>query len=383
MKVLKWVLAVLLCLVLVLGIVFGPGIYRGAKLLTMIRAVWDQPQVSLDLRVDGSVDLRLDWTELSQGRVFILESSGVRVCFCNGVIYLENGKGFDFTRTTEQLVTMLQNPWKFLPLVQIQQENENWTVSMAEPSVRLTLEPGKTGFAAAQLRVSGRKFEITPQPDRPVLTVPQAVAQAISLGKIPGNGDLTQALIRLLGAWAELGSRNILAMDLNLSADCGPLSLSETLEARMNRNLGIGYVEKSGRGLYFKDGRICTADGKLLAQTETDVEATQMLGMAYLLLLNGDFTCRGDVYSLELDQKGMEDFAYTILPAAENLNIGFESGKIQLVLRENALDSISVSCTGNLDLLLTTVRVSIGTELQMQDAAMFSINQAVLDALNP
>lgn len=383
MKIWKWILAVLLCGVLILGILFGPGIYRGVKMFSMICDVWNQPEASLDLRVDERMNIRLDWTELPQGRVLILESSGVKVCFCSGVIYLENGKGFDFTQSTRNIVTMLQDPWKLLPLVTIQQEKQRWTVSMAQPDVRLTLEEGASGIAVAQVRFSDTVMEITPQTGRPVLAVPEQVAHSISQGTVPGNGDLTEALLRLLGAWAELGSRDILAMDVKLSADCGPLSLAETLNARMDQNLGIGYVEKAGRGLYFKDGKICTADGKLLAQAETDVEAAQLLGVAYLLLLNGDFTCQGNVYTLELDQQGMADFAYTILPAAEKLNIGFESGRIQLVLEEHTLDRISVSCTGTLDLILTTVQASIGTELQMKEATIFSINQAVLDALNP
>lgn len=66
-------------------------------------------------------------------------------------------------------------------------------------------------------------------------------------GKIQGGGDLTEAFLRLFGAWAELTSRDTVAM-------------------------------------------------------------------AYLLLLEGEFACRGDVYSLTLDQAAMEGVAYTIAP---------------------------------------------------------------------
>lgn len=381
MKILKWMLVGLLCVVLILGMVFGPGIYREWKMLAMIRSLWDRPEASFQIRVDDRVDFRLDWQELPQGRIFILETGGVKVCFCNGVIYLENGKGFDFSRTTEDFLTVVQSAWKMLPLVRTEYNAGVWTAVLHEPAVNLTMVEGESGFRSAQLHFADTEAEILPQLQRSPLEVPVSVRQAVALGEIQGSGDMAQALIRLLGAWAELGSRNLLAMDMNLSADCGPLSLRDTLDMRMDRNLGIGYVEKNGRGLYFKEGKICTADGKLLVQTEANVEAVQLLGMTYLLLLNGDFTCRGEIYSLELDQKGMEQFAYTIAPDAKNLSITLESGRIQLVLGENRLDTISVSCVGSLDLILTTVEISIGAELEMKEAEFFTVNQKVLDAL--
>ena len=381
MKKGMWLLAVLLCLALALAAVFGPGIYRGVKMLDLVLDVWNREEASLDIRMDGEMELRLDWTQTQQGRIFILESSGVQVCFCNGVIYLENGKGFDFTETTRKVTALLQEPWKFVPLLKTERQGNSYRAVLEEPALQVTLEPGNDGFGSAQVSFGGKEFGVIVQTGRSARIVPKVITDAVSAGQTQGSGDLTQALLRLLGAWAELGSRNITAMDLHLSADCGPISLADTLDARIDRNLGIGYVEKQGKGLYFKGGKVCTAEGKLLADAQTDVEVTQMLGMAYLLLLNGDFTCQGNVYSLELDQKGIEDLAYTIVPAARDLSIGFESGRIELALEDGKLDKIAVSCTGTLDLILTTVKVSIGTELEMKEASVFFIPQEVLEVL--
>jgi len=381
MKTGKWILLGLLCLVLVLGLVLGPGLYRGTQMLAMAATVWNQEEFSLDIRVNEEGNLRLDWRNTHRGRVLILESSGVQVYFCDGAIYLENGKGYDFSDTVEQINQLIQSPWKLYPLVKTSREGSSWTAVLEQPDLTVTMEQGQSGIGMAWVEWDEMKVQILPQPDREVLAVPEAVDTAIAAGKIRDGEDMTGALLRLLAAWTGLSSRETIAMELALSADCGPLALADTLQICTDRETGIGYVEKDGRGLYFTPDKVCTAEGRILTQSESSVESARLLGVAYLLLLNGDFRCQGDVYSLKLDQGGMEGFAYTIAPAAEGLNIQFKSGEIMLKLEGNNLESLSVSCTGAMDLLLTEVSVSIGAELTLGETEGFTIPQPVLDAL--
>ena len=381
MKKSKWLWIGLLCLVLILAAVFGPGIYRAARMLGMVDGVWNQEAMSFDIQVKEAVELRLDWVETSQGRVFLLENSGVTVYFSSGAVYLENGKGYDFSQTAAEISRLLQEPWKLYPLVQTHRDGESWTAQIEKTDLTVTLEQGEPGFGAARVQYEDWNVEILPRTDREVRQVPETLLSAIASGETQGGTDMTQALLRLFAAWADLGSRETVAMELELWADCGPLALNDTLQVCTDRDTGIGYVEKNGYGLYFTDRGICTAGGKLVTSGESTVESAQMLGVAYLLLFNGDFTYRDGVYTLKLDQAGMEGFAYTIAPAAQGLNIAFGSGEVALTLKGDTLESLNVSCNGTLDLILTEAEVAIGAELNLVEGERLEIPQTVRQAL--
>jgi len=181
MKTGKWILLGLLCLVLVLGLVLGPGLYRGTQMLAMAATVWNQEEFSLDIRVNEEGNLRLDWRNTHRGRVLILESSGVQVYFCDGAIYLENGKGYDFSDTVEQINQLIQSPWKLYPLVKTSREGSSWTAVLEQPDLTVTMEQGQSGIGMAWVEWDEMKVQILPQPDREVLAVPEAVVIPVPL----------------------------------------------------------------------------------------------------------------------------------------------------------------------------------------------------------
>lgn len=394
------VLAIVLCLTLILGLVFGPKLYRAGKVWGMLDGFLSPKERSLDVTVsvEGNEDMtfRLDWQQVNEKRVCCLESGGVAVYYCDGVIYLENGKGYDFGDAIPDLSALLEKPWLLYPLVQIDHEGGTWAVNLntakAIPQLyglSLVLEEGDDGAQVVQCfgwkDQNGGYFGIraAKRQDREILSVPQEVVESIASGAVQGDKDLTEDVLRLMKGWADLSSREVLGMELELSADCGPLELADTLSVRRNNQTGISFVEKNGYGLYFFGEKVCTADGTVLAAGGSSVEAVQLLGVAYYLCLNGDLICEGDVYSLTLDQEGMEAIASAIVPEAENFNVAFESGYLRLQMNGDTIESIKLYCGGSVDLLLTQVGASVGAELRVMDGDLaFAVPQEVLDALS-
>lgn len=394
MKKAGWIIGMLLCVLLVLGLMFGPGIWRAVSVWKLAEGFLTQPEQSMSVSITTaekeSLSIRLDWQEADGKRVYTLESGGVAVYCCGGVIYLENGKGYDFSDALPDGTGLLETPWVLYPMVKIQHDAGVWALNLKSGELlpelygkTLILETGENGIDILQLVTSeqeGIRHIRAGVWDREVLPLPEAVREAIRSGAVQADKDLTEDVLRLVAGWAWLSGKDPLGMTLDFNADCGPLELSDTLE--LYRSGGISYVEKGGLGVYAADGAVCTADGTLLTSADPPMEAAQLLGLAYQLCLNGDLRCEGDVYRLELDQQGMEGLAYAIAPQARELNVELRSGTLELEMKGDQIRAIRVHCGGSVDVLLASVDVSIGAELSvMEGEVAFTVPQAVLDAI--
>ena len=80
----------------------------------------------------------------------------------------------------------------------------------------------------------------------------------------------------------------------------------------------------------------------------------------------------------------MKEIAALISKESTDMDILFENGSLQLVIKDNQLESIRFACDGELDVLLTKVAVALSAELEMQSAEKyqtFSIPEKVLEKL--
>ena len=178
---------------------------------------------------------------------------------------------------------------------------------------------------------------------------------------------------------------------VNLSADCGPLSLVEDFTFISSKIMGdrINSVKKDDFVVYFNDDTICSEKGYgVTAKRAQAVDAVELLSIAYELCLEGDFRCvevnDSYIYSIALDEKGMEKIAGLIAKESQTLAIGFENGSLQLVMKGTEMESIRFACDGEMDVLLAKVPVALSAEVKWQDESQYlhySIPEKVLDKL--
>lgn len=379
------VILLILLLLLIPGLLFGPGLARGVRVYGLVSDLLGQAQGSADLTLEGDIALngQLDWLDRSGRRVFRLTQSGVAFYYCDGVVYLENGKGYDFSEALPDLSAVTDNPWLLFPLTKIDHQEGLWTLRAEEYGLTLNLEEGAAGLEAVDFRLGDRlSGKLTLREAEP-MTVPQAILDAIASGEVQAGQDLTGETLRLAAGLADLSSRDPLGLELQLTADCGMLTLDETLTLSRGivNQTPIHHLVREGQGLYFTDRAACTENGTLLTEQEASIAPSQLLGLVYQLCLNGELSCQGDVYSLTLDQQGMEAFAYAIVPEAEAMNITFRSGTLSLTMTESTIDSIRIHCGGSIDVLLTQLEVSVGAEVRVMEGPSFTVPQAVLDTL--
>ncbi|MGM9661506.1 MAG: hypothetical protein ACI3WR_00240 [Oscillospiraceae bacterium] len=425
------VLAVLLLLCAAAGAAAWfllPGLTEGREAYALLKSCAEAEELSMDLAVEARLDgqdmgfeARLARTQAAGQSVTVISQNGRTLCYADDAVFLENGKAYRIGSACPDYTALLE---KALPLYQhadISGKDGVYRVTAegedAEAILRLLL-PAADGLAAAdavtvelvsegaeaeELRFTfdGRLGSAAQKPctvsavldlhageeGRP--TVPEAVEDRLLAGDYTAEADLSEDLLILLSAWGELGGRDPLRTTVALRADCGPLILNDSLELYRTeiRGLTVSAVEKSGTRLYFTENALCDESGELsLSAHRDDVAAAELPELLYLLCENGDVTCTSSgesrSYALTLDEEGARRVACAIAPAAEELDIDFDSGSVRLTVSDGKLRTVTVACSGRLQLLLSSAEAEIGAELAFPEGyADFSVPDEVYQVL--
>ena len=213
--------------------------------------------------------------------------------------------------------------------------------------------------------------------------IPEEVRSAMRASSTEVSGTLTDDTLRLLQALSVLYGQDTLSADIDLSADCGPIVLSDTLQYDRHDYDGqsISCIRKNTLAFYFSDGVICDESGNKLDSADL-VDSAQLIDLSCELLMNGTAACaeteNGRSYSLTLDEDGMAALSAAIAPGIKTQNVSFTSGRIEaLVGADGALRSISISCSGALHLILTDAPAAVSAVITRE--VLFS--QQALSAL--
>jgi hypothetical protein len=223
------------------------------------------------------------------------------------------------------------------------------------------------------------------------IVIPEVVKSAILSANTKVEEIVTEDIFRLYVGWKNLYDRDPLGMQIYLTADCGPLALSEDLTfiTKMQDDLRVNCVKKHDFAVYFTEDKICSENGyAVTAKRAESVEPAMLLGLAYELCLNGTFSCtkvnETYIYSLALDEAAMAEIAKAIAKESEDMPIRFENGSIQIRIQDREVESIRFACDGNVDVLVTNVAVAFSAELDVTGAEKyksFTVPQKVLNAL--
>lgn len=401
MKTRYIVLILVLCVILALGALFGPKIYGGIRVCQLTEDFLTGESRSLDVRVmtegNRNVDVRLDWQSVGQKRIFTLESGGESIYYCDGVIYLKNGKGYRFSEALPDLSPILEKPWLLAPLVQIQKEGDQWLLALKTeellPQIRnlnVTLEEGEEGIRKVYVNTWGKEvgdflgLQAVVRQERTVAAVPEEVIRSIKSGAVQGGKDLTKDIIRMIKGWMILNNKDPLGVEMDVSVDLLELPLSTQLTLYTTGAYGkpISYLSKNGTGFYFTEGAACTAEGVAIDTPDSSMDMSRLFGLAYYLCFNGELSCDGDIYRLALNQQGMEQVLYTIVPEAKDMALSLTEGTLELRMEGDAISSIYIHVAGQVDLVITKVDIGAGVDMKIiQEEFELNIPQKVLDTL--
>lgn len=349
-------------------------------------------------------------TRADTTRIVTVRWQGVTV-YCTGdALYLENGRAYRLSSsmTLSDLAALFRKAH-----VDCEKTDADTlytaVLSAADADALLTLLEPEVGDLTGIDRLTAvltvadgraRSLRLTAGPeDAPVLTavmdfaakvtapqVPEAVTAAIAGGTEPENTVLPADTLRLLRSWAALRSREVLAADLTLTADCGPLVLRDTLQYDRRTVDGQDFtaVRKGALSLYFSGDKLCDAEGHVLTTGDALASQAQLLQLAYQLVLNGTAACTQtggtDTYTLTLDEAGAAEFAAAIAPDIQSQHVAFTGGRVTMEVQDTQLCSVRITCSGSISVALTEANASLSADIRFV-SRNYPFPRAVLNAL--
>lgn len=349
-------------------------------------------------------------TRADTTRIVTVRWQGVTV-YCTGdALYLENGRAYRLSSSMalSDLAALFRKAH-----VDCEKTDADTlytaALSAADADALLTLLEPEVGDLTGIDRLTAvltvadgraRSLRLTAGPeDAPVLTavmdftakvtapqVPEAVTAAIAGGTEPENTVLPADTLRLLRSWAALRSREVLAADLTLTADCGPLVLRDTLQYDRRTVDGQDFtaVRKGALSLYFSGDKLCDAEGHVLTTDDALASQAQLLQLAYQLVLNGTAACTQtggtDTYTLTLDEAGAAEFAAAIAPDIQSQHVAFTGGRVTMEVQDTQLCSVRITCSGSISVALTEANASLSADIRFV-SRNYPFPRAVLNAL--
>ena len=349
-------------------------------------------------------------TRADTTRIVTVRWQGVTV-YCTGdAVYLENGRAYRLSSSLalSDLAALFRKAH-----VDCEKTDADTlytaALSAADADALLTLLEPEVGdltgidrltavLTVADGRARSLRLPAGPE-DAPVLTavmdftakvtapqVPEAVTAAIAGGTEPENTVLPADTLRLLRSWAALRSREVLAADLTLTADCGPLVLRDTLQYDRRTVDGQDFtaVRKGALSLYFSGDKLCDAEGHVLTTDDALASQAQLLQLAYQLVLNGTAACTQtggtDTYTLTLDEAGAAEFAAAIAPDIQSQHVTFTGGRVTMEVQDTQLCSVRITCSGSISVALTEANASLSADIRFV-SRNYPFPRAVLNAL--
>lgn len=429
----RWVL--LIALLIAAGaaatvMLFLPQTKAGQSLRAydVLKTYLEQPEQKMRLTVkaqianrNGDFSADIGMTTAADTTVTVISESGRELYFANGMVFLDSGDAFLINSTAPDYFELMEQLLGVYDLVQIEAVEGVYTataegeqaaamVKLLIPSAlsllpedsRLTVDLITQEDALTQIRFTGAgnltdsvktPFSVSATVDvLPVndsISIPDTVKRAIAKGGAQPKELYSDDLIRLIEAWEALRSQNPITAQILLEADCGPLTVGDTL--RYTRwetgSSTIHGIESDERQLFFTENAVCDAEGRgLPAGSSGEPDAAALLDAVYQNFRSAEFQCRQEeaagIYTVSLSQSGMKQLAEVLVPQTRELDISYSKGSIQLRVEDGVLQSVSIVCGGSVKVLAVRPEAEITAEIRFQEqAAAAALPEAVKETL--
>lgn len=399
------------------------GVKKDLEAYHLVETRMKQDPLAMDVTVDASygklevqADAAVTRTKVDDTTVTCIDRDGATLYYANGTIYLSNGRAYPVADAYPDYSSLLDKTAELCRSLTIDKSVDGkkkvYTItaegddaaallrilasdaiadaaSLYSLRVELVAESGElmelrfytegAGDLSVDATVVFRSSAVAP-------VIPDDVTDAMGSSTTEVSGTLTEDTLRLLQALSTLHEQDTLSADIALSADCGPIVLSDTLQYDRHDYDGqsVACIRKNTLAYYFSEGVISDADGNKLDSADL-VDSAQLIELCYGLLVNGTAACteteNGWSYTLTLDEDGMNDLAAAIAPSIKAQDVSFTSGRIEALVTEGGtLRSVSVSCSGALHLILTDAPATVSAVIT-PTTREFSFAQSALNAL--
>lgn len=429
----KWLLPTILSVVLLLALAGGILAVRFLGAVSEARTALEdfaaQPDAAMTLTVDTELEEQLTHAEMDITKaqvdghsVACISSNGISLYYADGAVILENGSAYeasslypDYSQLPAEAARILQSAsataqrsgGTITCRLTAEGENARALLSLLLPAQseyladtqKLTMQLITTGgtfvslnFDAEGTLTDDRKTtyalsaELTAAEPEEGLVVPDPVVNAVRSEDTVSRAALSEDLVRLITAWTDFRQSASCTSDFTLEAHLGNLSLDETMRYAQTFVEGrkITCIRTGDLTIYGAGGTFCDASGAQLTAAEAGLaDRIHLLEVLHQICLSGTFDSveTGSdnwLYTLALDEEGMEKIPTAAVPDAESLSGTLTSGSVQLRLKDGAISEIDCACTGGPD-----AQVVFSVKLVLTQTDGFDVPAAVLAQLCP
>ena len=429
----KWIFLIVSVLILVLIaalLYLKPHTQKAVQTIRaydILTGYLNQPEQSMELKVTAKVaDQELDFaaqadrTTLENAPITVVTENDRTLYYADGVVFLSNGAAYKLNSDAPDYSLILNQVAHLYSLVDVEAVDGIYTItaegSQAKQLLELLMPAAKDLLSDANrltvdlITVDQSLQEIhfmgagnladsvkTPFSVSAVVNIltpgipeiPEAVAGAISNGNYQAQQIYTDDVRTLIDAWRSFKVRNPIGAQVEVSAQCGPINLGETFDFYQWKleDAGICALEKDGNVLYFTEGVVCDAEGHAITTgTPVQMDVEQILSLVYDSFRYTKFQCEETegslLYTATLDQEGMKQMLSAVVPQSAEMEISYEAGSIQLIIRDGEFESITIICGGGTKIGAIDAAVHLnGKILFMKDSLGKELPDAVKNAL--
>jgi hypothetical protein len=189
-----------------------------------------------------------------------------------------------------------------------------------------------------------------------------------------GKGiSIAEGLV-LGAALADLNERDPLEADATVTIDLLSLQFDKDLKIyRWNTEGDPIFAVDYGFGKsYFSGEKTTDENGNIIATSDVRKISLEELLAAIAYIhgkggFDGEFKNNKCICKMDLDKETMEKMVNYIAPEASEHDIYFTSGTAIVTVKNMRVESIKITVNGEIDALITTLDVSIGTTLRFTD----------------
>ena len=382
-------------------------------------------QTEIHVRANGrDVDMSTTVHRVKEdGRMIrCVEQYGIPLYVSDGMVYLENGRGFRVAGGRLDAGEVLDIALDIFLHEDVQRERDGERVRyeaaigadmagrilrhfLPESYMELLLPESMTvailaesgsikelSFTGEGATEGGTPFQIEvslitqPLAERP--EIPKPVSEAIARGSGEDAEILSEDLLRLLAAWIKYESADTVSADISVSADCGPVSLNPryTYFRRAVEGTDLHCVRSNLFSVYFTDSAACTENGSDLSEAQQRVAAAaKLIPAARELCLQGQFRSATNgsrtVYTVTLPPECAGELAVRLVPELEKLGIDYSESVLTITVDDGTLVAIELSCGGSLHVVSREVETELSATARFTDDTPGPIPAAVRAAL--
>lgn len=347
------------------------GGFNGWQLSGLLQDVLDRDAFDSELTLcistqDSDMELQTELFRRTSDDLILhgITIQRIPIGFANQRIIFDNGRAFDLSGMLPQGSLHTEKLLKILPFAGVKSERQGddtiYVLKLEASKLQklfpdlsdasaLTAEFTEHGGAVSQMQIhlsdEVRQMELTLDfvPDRQ-RELPQEMWDAITT-QTPQS---LEAFSPLANAMMDLSERDPVGAQLQVTADCGPIALTDTMM------------------LYGTDGGFYLQRGDdIKALNAVDFSDQTLLVLGYKFCRDGRFDRVGDSgsYSLIIPSESIKAYCVEMLPEIEMLPITYDDGSLLFEVKDNVLSDVKMDVSGQMPFLLTTIDISLGAQL--------------------